>query len=184
MPTLQQAISEVQAGKYVDLDIATAYDVICTTQSLGTDWNIFLEYAPNAVLHAEFRPCISVSELRDYVLRELEKPTHGEDLPLPDRVRDIFDSAAIYLQRYDIKVGGTKGKIFIWRTPTEINFDRARAVILFVLEFFRQAAKGEKFVASSLNPEVIVTIRGMEKFYDIKIQSGINNEAWVGFDFR
>jgi len=182
---MQQRISDVQAGKYVDLDISTAYDVICKTQSLGSDWNVFLENAPSAVLHTEFSPCISVRDLREYVLHKLEEPPHkGGGQPLPDRVGKIFDSAAIYLQKYDIEVKGTKGKVFIWRTPTQSDFDRARAVALFVLEFFQQAAKGGVYTANSLVSEVTVTIRGMEKFFDINIQSGVNHEAWVGFDFR
>lgn len=182
---MMQAISDVQAGKYVDLDLPTAYEVICKTQSLGSDWDVFLQNAPNAVLHAEFSPCISVKDLREYVLRELEMPTHeGEVLPLPNRVGNIFDSAMTYLQRYDIEITGTKGKIFIWRTPTESDFDRARAVVLFALEFLQQASKGELYSATSPVSEVTITIRGLEKFFDVKIKSGINNEAWVGFDFR
>lgn len=182
MTILQKAISDVQAGKFADLDIATAYDVICQTQLLGTDWNVFLEHASNAVLNTEFRPCIGISDLRDYVLHELEMPE--EETSLSNRVIGGFDSAAIYLQKYEIEVEGAKGKISIWRTPTKNDFDRARTVILFVLEFFRQAEKGEKFVATVPNPEITITIRGMEKFYDINIQSGINKEAWIAFDFR
>lgn len=183
---LQKAISDVQAGKYVELDICTAYNLICKTQSLGKDWKNFLENAPRAVLHTKFRPNFTVSNLRDYVLRELEMPTHEEkDLPLCIvRVKNSFDSATVYLQQYNIEVEGTKGKVFIWQTPTEIDFDRARAAALFVLEFFRQAAKGSIFEAHDPNSEVRVTTRGMEKFFDINIKSGINNEAWVGFDFR
>lgn len=182
---MEQVISNLRSGKYIDFDVAAAYDVIELTQSLGEDWDLFLEHAPGAVLHTEFRPSISVAEFRDYVLHELQKPdSAGQDATLADRVRDGFDSAAIYLQQYDIEVKGTKGKVFIYRTPTEADFDRARAAILFVLELFRQAAKGEEFVANSAKPEVTITVRGMEKFYDIKIQTWINSEAWVGFDFR
>lgn len=180
-----QAISDVQAGKYVDLDVPTACEVICKTQSLGSDWNIFLQNAPSAVLHTEFNPCICVIGLREYIIHELEKPAHeGEELPLTDRVRRAFDSAMIYLQRYDIEVEGAKGKIFIWRTPTEADFDRARAVVLFVLDFFQQASMGDVYAASSHASEITMTIRGMERFFDINIKSGINTEAWVGFDFR
>lgn len=182
MSILQKVIADVQAGKFVDIDIATAYDVICQTQLLGTDWNVFLDHAPNAVLNTEFRPCISISDLRRHVLRELKKTE--EEASLYDRMTASFDSAAIYLQKYEIEVEGAKGKISIWRTPTKMDFDRARTVILFVLEFFRQAEKGEKFVATVPNPDITMTIRGMGKFYDINIQSGINNEAWIVFDFR
>ena len=182
---MEQVISNLRSGKYIDFDVAAAYDVISLTQPLGDDWDVFLEHAPSAVLHTEFRPCISVAELRDYVLHELDKPhSAGQDATLAGRVRDSFDSAAIYLQQYDIEVKGTKGKVFIYRTQTEAAFDRARVAILFVLELFRQATKGGEFVANSAKPEVTMTVRGMEKFYDIKIQSGINSEAWVGFDFR
>jgi len=182
---MMQAILDVQAGKDIDLDLPTAYEVICKTQSLGSDWNVFLQNAPNAVLLTKFSPCISVKDLREYVLHELEMPTHkGQLLPLPNRVGNIFDSAMTYLQRYDIEIAGTKGKIFIYRTPTESDFDRARAAVLFVLEFFQQASKGELYSATSPVSEVTVTVRGLEKFFDVKIKSGINNEAWVGFDFR
>jgi hypothetical protein len=182
---IQQSVAEVQAGKYVRLDIPTAYEVICKTQSLGPEWNVFLRNAANAVLHTEFCPCISVNDLKQYVLRELEKPPNeDEELPLRDRMSKIFDSAKIYLQRYTIKVEGTKGEIFIYRTPTATDFDRARAVVLFVLEFFQQAAKGESYMANTPVSEVDVTLRGMEKFFDINIKSGINSAAWVGIDFR
>ena len=103
---------------------------------------------------------------------------------MPERVGRIFDSASIYLQRYDIKIKGTKATVFIWRTPTEVDFDRARAVILFVLEFFSQAAKSRTVAANSPSSQVTVTVRGMKKFFDINIGAGINKEAWVGFDFR
>ena len=188
MSAIQQAIADVKAGNYVDLDLPSAYEVICKTQSLGADWDIFLHNAPSAVLHTEFNPCISLADLCDYVIRELKITNHevtnheGEE-PL-DRIRGIFNSAAIYLQRYDIKVDGSKGRIFIWRTPTERDFDRARAVTLFTLELFQQAARGDSYVANTSVSEVTMTIRGMEKFFDINIKSGINSEAWVGFDFR
>jgi hypothetical protein len=180
-----QAIADVQAGKYVDMDIQTAYEVICKTQSLGSDWNIFLHNAPSAVLHTEFNPCINIGNIREYVLRELKMPTHEDkELPLQNRIEKIFDSAMIYLQQYDIEIDGTKGKIFIHRTPTECDFDRARAVLLFVLEFFLQASKGDLYTATLPNSAVTITIRGLEKFFEINIKSGINEEAWIGFDFR
>jgi len=182
---IQQAIADVRIGKYVDLDLPSAYDVICATQSLGTEWNDFLRNAASAVLHTEFNSCINVGDLREYVLHELERPNHeGEEPPLPDRIGRIFDSAATYLQRYDIEVKDTKGKVFIWRTPTEGDFDKARAVVLFTLELFHQAAKGDSYMANTSVPEVTMTIRGMEKFFDINIKAGINSAAWVGFDFR
>lgn len=185
MSAIQQAIADVQAGKYVELDLPSAYEVICKTQSLSAEWNVFLHNAACAVLHTEFSSCISVADLRDYVLHDLEKPNHeGEEPLLPDRIRRIFNSAATYLQRYDIEVDGSKGKIFIWRTPTESDFDRARTVTLFTLELFQQAARGDSYVANTSVSEVTMTIRGMEKFFDINIKSGINSEAWVGFDFR
>jgi hypothetical protein len=182
---MMQAISDVQAGKYIDVNLPTAYEIICNTQSLGSDWDVFLQKAANVVLHTNFRPCISIRDLREYILHELEMPTHeGEELPLSNRIERILDSATIYLQRYDIEVDGIKGKICIWRTPTENDFDRARAVVLFVLEFFQQASNGYTYTVANPKSEVTITIRGLEKFFDINIKSGINNEAWVGFDFR
>jgi hypothetical protein len=178
---MKKIISDVQSGQHVELDLATALEVICKTQSLGADWDAFLENASHAVLESEFYACISLAEVRDYVSRELEKPS---DLPTTRRVTASFDSAAIYLQRYDIDVTGTKGRIFIYRTPTKINFDRARAVILFVLEFFKQQTKNGNAATVKPNFDVTMNIRGMEKFYDVQIGSGINDEAWVGFDFR
>ncbi len=185
MKNNQQAIRDIQAGKYVELDIGTAYELICKTQSLGADWKTFLEHAQSAVLHTTFRPCINLIDLQEYVSRELEKPPRENDkLPLSERLKTIFESAKVYLQRYDIENEGTRGKIFIYRTPTEIDFDRARSIILFVLEAFRQLENGGAFSMHGNDPEVMITIRGIEKFFDIKIKSGINTEAWFGFDFR
>lgn len=185
MKSAQQSIIDIHAGKYVEMDIATAYEVICKTQSLGTDWDIFLENAPKAVLHTAFQPCINIRQLRDFVLRELERPTpREENLPLADRISNSFDLASIYLQRYNIKVRESKGCVFICRTPTENDFDRARSVILYVLESFRLLAKGEKIVTNSQTPDVTMTVRGVELFFDIEIHSGIHKKAWVGFDFR
>lgn len=46
---MKKIISDIQAGKHVALDLATAFETICKTQSLGADWDIFLEHASNAV---------------------------------------------------------------------------------------------------------------------------------------
>ncbi len=182
---MQQAIAKVQANKHVELDILTAYHVICQTQLLGNDWNVFLDNASNAILNVKFDPCIPLNDLRSYVLHELEMPVRDEDhQTLPDRVSGIFHNAAIYLQRYDIKIDGTKGQVFIYRTPTQSDFDKARSVVVLILELFRHAAGNTANSVNINSEELTITVRGMEKFFDVNIKVGINDRAWVGFDFR
>jgi len=78
-------------------------------------------------------------------------------------------------------VEGTKAHPFIFRTPDAYNFDKARAVLVLILELFRRLGSG---LSNSHNlPGVIMTIREEEKFFDVKID-GINARAWCGFDFR
>lgn len=184
MEVLDQIETALRRGDYVDVDISLADGVIRATQGLGNDWDTFLKNAPEAVLHSSFEPCINSMQLRRYILEDLAQDTGNKDDSLADRISKLFESASIYLQKYEINVEGTKGKVMIWRTPSSRDFDRARVAILYALECLQQIANGAAIIASSPNPEVTMHIRGLEKFFDIDIESGINEEAWIAFDFR
>lgn len=177
------AISQVLQGENVELDLATASTVIKQTQSLGTDWETFLAGAPDAILKTTFSPCISVAALREHVKRELDRPEQQGDQKR-DRIDDAFDSALIYLQQYDIPVLGSSASIFIYRTPTEAYFNRARAILIFVIEFLRQIDKSDNVTQFMYSDEVTLVIRGTDKFFDVEVKVGLNEEAWIGFDFR
>ena len=211
--SIEKIRSDLRAGKYVDTDLATAFRLIFRRESEGDevsrtnpaiskenaapkhapnvierisdrDRDTFLENGPCAVLETEFSPCIGSDNLFEHIRQELGERAPECGVPLVRRLDEILRSAAIYLQRYDIEVPGSKGRIFIYRTPSKNNFDRARSAVLFVLEFFRQAAEGDVYVAVGDIYGVTMTIRGMENFFDINIKSGLNTEAWIGFDFR
>lgn len=93
----------------------------------------------------------------------------------------MLEHCKVYGQRKDIQVEGTKAHPFIFRTPDAKDFDKARAVLVLILEMFRRL--GNSLNDSHNIPGVIMTIWKDEKFFDIKIE-GINDRAWCGFDFR
>ena len=93
----------------------------------------------------------------------------------------MLEHCKVYGQRRDIQVEGTKAHPFIFRTPDATDFNKARAVLILILELFRRL--GSNLNDSHNIPGVIMTIRKDEKFFDVKIE-GINDRAWCGFDFR
>ena len=56
MQNLKDAITEIGNGHYVDLEVPAAYHAIVATQNLGSDWGVFLENAPTAILCSQFQP--------------------------------------------------------------------------------------------------------------------------------
>ena len=76
-------------------------------------------------------------------------------------------------EEWDIVARG--GRVFIYRTRDEDEFERALAgvneVLGAVLE--RQDVDG-----------ISIQIRGMQRFYDIQGIPGVSGRAWIGFDLR
>lgn len=103
-----------------------------------------------------------------------------------DAIRDFLTSAYKMLQKidaneidhqhlssWDISVNG--GSVFIYRTKTSKEFERALTGVISVLE----AMINDRDIDG-----VSVRIRGNERFYDIRGLSGIGSGAWVGLDRR
>jgi len=180
MQNIQDAINEINNGKYVDLEVPAAYHAIVATQNLGNDWDVFLGNAPSAILCSQFQPLI-FDDVEEYITHELRHPRPNQNQPVPNLIGEMLEHCKVYGQRKDIQVEGTKAHPFIFRTPDANNFNKARAVFLLILELFRRL--GGSLNDSHNLPGVIMTIRKDEKFFDVKIE-GINDRAWCGFDFR
>ena len=78
-----------------------------------------------------------------------------------------------YNDRWGINVGG--GRVFIYRTNDQSEFERALDGVIDVLDAVLQ----EKDIQN-----VKITIRGTEQFFDIDGLNGMNSRAWIGFDLR
>lgn len=180
MKNLQDAINEIENGKYVDLEVPAAYHAIVATQNLGNDWGVFLENAPAAILCSQFQS-LTFDDVEEYITHELRRPHPNQNQPCPDLVREMLEHCKVYGQRRDIQVEGTKAHPFIFRTPDANDYNKARAVLLLILELFRRLGNSLNDIHSL--PGVIMTIRKDEKFFDVKVE-GINDRAWCGFDFR
>ena len=180
MQNLQDALNEIQNGKYVDLEVPAAFHAIVATQNLGNDWDSFLKNAPAAILCSQFQP-LTFDDVEEYITHELRHPQPNQNQPANDLITEMLEHCKIYGQRRDIPVEGTNAHPFIFRTPNANDFNKARAVLVLILELFRRL--GNNLNDSHNLPGVIMTIRKDEKFFDVKI-NGINDRAWCGFDFR
>jgi len=179
---LTSIIADIRAGKSVVVELGMAHAIVQATQSLGSDWDVFLKNAPRAVQRARFKPP-TARRIGNYLLAEMQKPNR-QGLTQSDRMTRLLEDAEIYLVRHEIKVEGSKGEVFIWRTPTEKDFEVARAAVLQTLEVLAQTAQPSTCGTKGTSTGVSLMIRGLERFFDLKISSRINQEAWVGFDFR
>jgi hypothetical protein len=180
MQNLNQAINEINNGGYVDLEVPAAYHAIIATQNLGNDWPVFLENAPVAILRSQFQP-LTFNDVEEYIASELRHPRPDQNQPVDALIGEMLEHCKVFGQRRDIPVEGTNAHPFIFRTPNANDFDKARAVLVLILELFRRFGDG---LNDSHNlPGVTMTIRKDEKFFDVKID-GINDRAWCGFDFR
>jgi hypothetical protein len=180
MRNLQDAVNEIRNGKYVDLEVPAAYHAIVATQNLGDDWGVFLENAPAAILCSQFKP-LTFDDVQEYITNELRHPRPDQNQPANELITEMLEHCKVYRQRNDIPVEGTNAHPFIFRTPNANDFDKARAVLLLILELFRRL--GGNLNDNHNLPGVIMTIRKDEKFFDVKIE-GVNDRAWCGFDFR
>ena len=179
------AISRVLQNEYVQLDIDLAFDVILDTQKLGDELKNFILQGPAAIRRITFSE-LKLQEVREFVLRDIERDMRFRDrdrITLED-LKKSFDRARVYGQRYDCVVPETVGRAFIFRTPTQEDFDRAQEAVLSVIRHFDQRMKGGDGGESPSSADARMTIRGTERFFDIEVGGEINKEAWVGFDFR
>jgi hypothetical protein len=180
MQNLNAAIGAISNGKYVDLEVPAAYHAIIATQNLGNDWDVFLENAPSAILCSQFQT-LTFDDVEEYITHELRHPHPNHNQPVSDLITEMLEHCKVYGQRRDIQVEGTKAHPFIFRTPDANDFNKARAVLILILELFRRL--GNSLNDSHNLPGVTMTIRKDEKFIDVEIE-GINDRAWCGFDFR
>lgn len=180
MQNLQDAVNEIRNGKYVELEVPAAYHAIVATQNLGDDWGVFLENAPAAILCSQFKP-LTFDDVQEYITNQLRHPRPDQNQPANELIKEMLEDCKVYGQRKDIPVEGTNAHVFIFRTPDANDFDKARAVLVLILELFRRL--GNSLNDSHNLPGVTIMIRKDEKFFDVKIDD-INDRAWCGFDFR
>lgn len=173
---LQEVIELVEQGKYVTMDSNTSMEAIKTILT-DEQLNDFIDNALNGLEDLNFIP-LNFEQIREYIEREFEvlqrKKEHDFDI---EEMRRLVDSCEIYAQRYEIALSNPKSNIFIWRTPTQQDFEIAKDKVSELLNSFKHGVNYQNV------EDVTIMIRGKEKFIDIKIEN-INNRAWVGFDFR
>ena len=163
-------------GKYVTTDLKTAFEAIKTILT-EEQLNEFIINALNGLNASTFIP-LNFKQIRNYINHEFEmierRGVQNFDI---DKMRHLVDYCEIYAQQYDIKIKNPKSNIFIWRIPSQEYFDIAKNTIMAILNELNKGQDIQEIEG------VTITIRGKEKFLDINIE-GINDEAWVGFDFR
>ena len=166
----------LEQDKYVTMDSRTAFEVMKTILTVE-QLNNFIDNALYEIAGANFIP-LNFEQIREYIEQEFEmlQRRNEQDFDI-NEMRHLVDNCEIYAQRYDIAINIPKYNIFIWRTPSQEDFETAKNKISELLATFRQGENQQNVDG------VTIMIRGKEKFIDIKIEN-INDRAWVGFDFR
>lgn len=180
MSNLQDGVVKLDNGEYVDFEVPAAYHAIKATQSLGNDWNVFLEKASAAILKSVHEPLSfkNGKENLDYELfdKYINQPNFNTD-----DINGTLDSYSSLAQRLRIDIEGTKAQPFIFRTPNADEFDKARTSLILIVELFKRI--GDNLTDTHNIQGVTMTIREDSKFFDVKIDE-INDRAWCGFDCR
>jgi hypothetical protein len=166
----------LEQDKYVTMDSRTAFEVMKTILTVE-QLNDFITNALNKIGGVNFIP-LNFGQIRKYVEHEFRmlQMRNVQEFDI-NGMRHLVDNCETYAQRYDIAIDQPKSNIFIWRTPSQQDFEVAKNKISEILTSF---SKGEN---QQNIDDVTIMIRGKEKFIDIKIEN-INDRAWVGFDFR
>ncbi|MBM3456406.1 MAG: hypothetical protein FJX80_14920 [Bacteroidetes bacterium] len=166
----------LEQDKYVTMDSSTAFEVMKTILTYE-QLNNFIINALHEIGGVNFIP-LNFDQIRGYIEHEFEmlQMRNEQEFDI-NEMRHLVDNCEIYAQRYNIAINQPRSEIFIWRTPSQHDFEVAKNKISEVLESFRQGEEQQNIDG------VTIMIRGKTKFIDINIEN-INNRAWVGFDFR
>jgi hypothetical protein len=188
---IDEVVELLNQDKYVTMDLVTAFEAIKRTlfdESELVDLGYKILFT---TVDEHFTP-LDVDDIRSYIDHELTERKHTEEIMKKenfrfrgremngiDEIRQIIDDCEINAQKYDYPLIEPQTNIFIYRTPTKNDFDRAIKIIDKIAYKF-----GNCLETKVANIEgVTLTIRGKGRFIDINIE-GINDRAWVGFDFR
>ncbi len=94
----------------------------------------------------------------------------------------VESSADYFMDGEQDDISAVGGRVFIWRTGTFSVFESARKAVAEVLHTIRDSYLG---VAKRSNaPAVRITIRGLDRFFDVKGLAGVRGRTWIGFDLR
>lgn len=173
---INEVIELLEQDKYVTMDSRTAFEVIKTLLTVE-QLNEFIENALIEIEGANFIP-LNFEQIREYIEHEFEmlQRINEQDFDIVE-MRRLVDNCEIYAQRYDFRINNPKSNVFIWRTPSQEDFETAKDKVLEILNSFNQGVNQQNV------DDVTIMIRGKEKFIDINI-ANINDKAWIGFDFR
>ncbi len=173
---IKEVIELLSQDKYVTMDSITTLEAIKTILS-DKQLNEFIENGLQALDNSTFSP-LKFEQIKEYIEHEFHMLQERNDQNFDiTSMRQLVDHCEIYAQRYDIGISEPKSNIFIWRTPTQQEFNIAKDKILELLRSFQQNDNVQNI------EDITIMIRGNEKFIDIKIEN-INDRAWVGFNFR
>jgi hypothetical protein len=173
---ITEVIELLEQDKYVTMDSITAFEAFKTILT-DEQLNAFINNALQALGGITFSS-LNFNQIREYIEHEFQMHQERNDQNFDiNSMRHLVDHCEIYAQRYDIAIIDPKSNIFIWRTPTQHDFDIAKNKIAELLNSFQNLTNDENV------EDVTIMIRGKEKFIDIQIEN-INDRAWIGFDFR
>jgi hypothetical protein len=153
------------------MDAIAALEFIKTCLSVE-QLDLFCKHGIQALSNVSFIP-LNKKQIKWYVEHELE--LSDDDFDIYD-LRQLVVDCEINMQEYNIAISEPKSRIFIFRTPTEQDFNLAKEVLVNLLTSFQYSNKFPPI------EDVSYSLSG-KQYIHIEI-ANIHERAWVGFDFN
>lgn len=170
---LKEVKNILERGKHVNMDVQTAGYIINYYLS-DKQFKSFVDKGTKGLENSKFAPLTYNQRVKGYYTNELVQQSN-RNLNL-QAARELVKNCETYAQHYDFKIDDPTSKIFIERTPTKLDFDISKNILVNLLK--------------NIGSESPMNINGITMI-GIHKENSINfiiekkfNKAIMGFEFR
>lgn len=171
---IEDVLSLLEKDKYITLNVENTRQVILKKKMNENELNLFIDSGLEALKELKFKP-LEFDIIKEHIEIHLQNIDRNERNSFNiNSMRKLVDNCEIYGQNYNIIISDLPACIFMMRTPTEIEFNKAKIKISEILNYFKTPDKKKV-------ENVTMTVRGTGRTIDIEA-SDLNTEAWLGFE--
>lgn len=128
---LKEVKNLLELGKHVIMDVQTAGYIINYYLS-DKQFKSFVEKGTIGLENSKFAPLTYNQRVKDYFTNELIQQSN-RNINL-QAARELVKNCETYAQHYDFKIDDPPSKIFIQRTPTKLDFDISKNILVNLLK--------------------------------------------------
>ncbi len=168
----------LQHGEYVRMSLADAYELIPEVYDLKTPFKTIVRsaYQIPLVLQPELPP---FEEFYATLCEQVPPENRDESKFSNPTFREYSLMGYMHLQQTGIVIGNLHTELFIHKTTTEDEFDRARNALFKTLSAWNTLSRGRNMSVHALNIEV--TLRGTTPMIDIH-RDDLGEDVRVGIN--